>query len=239
MEVIILAAGHSKRLKKYTEDRPKCLVEVAGRTILERQLEAINGTHATKCIIVTGFMSDKVQEFVRENHHKYSFEIELANNDLYLSTDNAYSLSIAMERVKGSVIILDGDIIFETDLLTKLFFDNNENAMLCDSSRTPDDEDCKILDSNGFATRIGKKVDGQYIYTSMIKLGGRFLSEFIEELNKDRRNKEWYSEPLDRSLAINGSSVKILFSNNYYRTEIDTEDDLLMAEQEIIARGLQ
>ena len=238
MDVIILAAGQSKRLKKITKDRPKCLVEVAGRTILERQLEAINCTKATKCIIVTGFMSEKIQEFVHNNHHEYSFDIELANNDLFSSTDNAYSLSVALERSKGPVIILDGDIIFEKGLLQKLFSDENENAMLCDGSREPEAEDCKILASDGFAIRMGKKVGGQYIYTSMIKLGGGLLLEFIKELNKDRKNKEWYSEPLDRLLTRHEKSIKILFTDNYYRTEIDTEDDLMSAESELTGRGL-
>jgi len=238
MEIIILAAGQSKRLKKYTVDKPKCLIVISGITILERQLNAINETDTSKCIIVAGFQSGKIQEFIANNYHKYKFKLELVINELFDTTDNAYSLSIGLDRSIGPVIILDGDIVFENNLFNNLYYDKHDNVLLCDNSRAPGEEDCKILESGGYATRIGKRVSGQSIYTSMIKLGGRFLSDFIEEINRDRQTKEWYSEPLDRILKENNKSVNIIYTGKYYRTEIDTEDDLVQAEQEIIKRGI-
>ncbi len=237
MDVIILAAGQSKRLKKLTEHKPKCLIEVIGRTILERQLTAIDGTEASKCIIVAGFRSDKILEFVRENRVKFQFKIEVVDNPLFATTDNAYSLTLGLERSNGPIIILDGDIIFESALLIDLYHNNSENVLLCDDSRVPEDDDCKIQDTDGYAVRIGKRVPGQWVYTSMIKLGGFFLSEFTKEIRRDRLTKEWYSEPLDRVLMENKKSVKILFTRNNYRTEIDTEEDLSKAEQEVSTRG--
>ena len=238
MEIIILAAGQSKRLKKHTQDQPKCLIEIVGKTILERQLNVINNTDASKCIIVAGFKSDKIVEFINDNHHKYNFKIEVVYNALFESTDNAYSLAIGLDKSIGPVIILDGDIVFENNLFKNLYYNKYDNVLLCDNSRAPEVEDCKILESGGYATRMGKRVSGQSIYTSMIKLGGRVLSDFIEEINRDRQTKEWYSEPLDRILKENNKSVNIIYTGKYYRTEIDTEDDLIQAEKEIIKRGI-
>jgi len=239
MEVVILAAGQSKRLKKYTEDKPKCLIDIAGKTILERQLTSINQTNISKCVIVVGFKFEVIDEFIQLNKNKYGFDIELVHNELFDSTDNAYSLALGLEKVNGPVIILDGDIVFESALLHRLYYSSYENVLLSDNSRPPEDEDCKILEESGYAVSIGKKIAGQTVYTSMIKIGGAFLTEFIKELGKNRLTKEWYSEPLDRLLKENRSNVKLLSTEKCFRTEIDTEDDLLMAEQEVIARGMQ
>jgi len=238
MDVVILAAGQSKRLKKFTEDRPKCLVEVAGRSILERQLDAMNVLGINNVLIVAGFMAQRIHEFVKAVQSKYDFRIEVIDNELFASTDNAYSLSLGMDKATGPVIVLDGDVVFDSDLLKILYDSKWDNALLCDSSRTPDEEDCKVLSDDGFAKGIGKKVPGQSIYTSMIKMGGPFLSIFIEELNKDRKSKEWYSEPLDRVLRSSDARLSVLYTNGHYRTEIDNEEDLEKAEIEVQARGI-
>lgn len=237
MDVIILAAGQSKRLKKFTENKPKCLIEVMGKTILERQLKAIDDTDASRCIIIAGFRSEKIVEFVRENQKKFKFNIEVVDNPLFETTDNAYSLTLGLDRTNGPIMILDGDIVFESGLLKELYYNNYDNILLCDDSRIPEDEDCKIQETDGYAVRIGKRVPGQWVYTSMIKLGGTFLDEFTKEIRRDRLTKEWYSEPLDRVLMKNENCVKIIFTKNYYRTEIDTEEDLSRAEQEVNERG--
>lgn len=236
MYVVILAAGQSKRLKKYTEEIPKCLVRVAGKPILERQLDIINLTDTTICCIVAGFKSEKIIEFINNIKNKYHFSIDIAHNEKYATTDNAYSLAIGLKQVNEPVIVLDGDIIFESDLFLKIFNSKFENALLSDYSRVPDEEDCKILDVDGYAVGIGKKVAGRSIYTSMIKLSGKVLSDFKEELIGKRENKEWYSEPLDRICKRNNKSIKVVSTDNYFRTEIDTEEDLMNAEREMTSR---
>jgi len=238
MDVIILAAGQSKRLKKFTEETPKCLIEVAGRSILERQLDAMMDVGIARVLIVAGFKSSRIHQFVSMVQSRYDFLIEVIDNELYASTDNAYSLSLGMEKTNGPVIVLDGDVVFDKELFKILFEYKCENALLCDGSRAPEDEDCKVLIRDGCAKGIGKKVPGQSIYTSMIRMGGSFLSEFVKELNKDRKNKEWYSEPLDRVLRSRDGCLSVLYTGNHYRTEIDTEEDLENAETEVLARGI-
>lgn len=234
-----MAAGQSKRLKKHTEERPKCLVKVAGRSILERQLDAINCIGIDRVLIIAGFMAEKIKEFVAENHDKYDFLIEVVENKLFETTDNAYSLSLGLDRSYGPIIILDGDIVFDKVLFKMLYDYSEDNTLLCDSSRIPEEEDCKILIDDGCVKGIGKKVQGQSVYTSMIKLDGNLLLNLREEINKDRRNKEWYSEPLDRVLRSNKNKLRVIFTDGHYHTEIDTDQDLDIAEREVTARGLQ
>lgn len=55
MKAIILAAGRGSRMKDLTEDRPKCLVELCGKTLLDRQLEALRTAGISTIAIVTGY----------------------------------------------------------------------------------------------------------------------------------------------------------------------------------------
>ena len=61
MQAIILAAGQGTRLKKYTENLPKGMLEFGGKTIIERQIELYRRCGVEKIIVVTGFAADKIQ----------------------------------------------------------------------------------------------------------------------------------------------------------------------------------
>ena len=54
MQAVILAAGQGSRLRPLTDHRPKCLVEVQGKPMLQYQLEALNAAGVTECVIVVG-----------------------------------------------------------------------------------------------------------------------------------------------------------------------------------------
>src|SRR3954471_22530291 len=61
MRAIIVAAGMGRRLAPYTDDRPKCLVEINGRSILERQLDAYRAAGVDDVIIVRGYRKESIQ----------------------------------------------------------------------------------------------------------------------------------------------------------------------------------
>src|SRR5262249_4751601 len=57
---IIVAAGMGRRLAPYTDDRPKCLVEVNGRTILERQIDAYRAAGVDDICVVRGYLAERI-----------------------------------------------------------------------------------------------------------------------------------------------------------------------------------
>ena len=59
-KAIILSAGKGSRLYPYTEDRPKCLLELSGRTLLEWQLDSLYASGVQEMTVVTGFHHDMV-----------------------------------------------------------------------------------------------------------------------------------------------------------------------------------
>jgi len=226
MKAIILAAGRSRRIRSLTKDKPKCLLNLEGSTILGHQLNAISSCGIGQVAIVTGYMKDKVEDFLDEFSNDVDLTIETIVNEEYETTDNAYSLSLALNRsTDDSIIVLDGDILFDVALLRDLVEKGPYNSLLVDNSRKALEEDCKVVVEKGYATAIGKTKDSNFIYTSMMKLSGVFLENFISELNKNREKMEWYSEPLDRVLNDHPRAVEVQYTNGRSRCEIDTEAD--------------
>jgi NDP-sugar pyrophosphorylase family protein len=60
MKAILLAAGMGTRLDKYTKDLPKCLLNLAGKTLIERQVETLRAAGINDIVIIKGFMPDKI-----------------------------------------------------------------------------------------------------------------------------------------------------------------------------------
>ena len=93
MRAIIVAAGMGRRLSPYTDDRPKCLVEVNGRSILARQIDAYRAAGIDDLAVVRGYMKERIQvpgarhfenDTYRENNILVSlFHAEEAMDEVY------------------------------------------------------------------------------------------------------------------------------------------------------------
>jgi choline kinase len=204
-----------------------------GVTILDHQIDALLNTNIDKIYIVTGYKSEMI-----EKHVKTIDRVAIIRNDKYQTTDNAYSLLVALKEVNpdiDSVIVLDGDIIFDPELLNNLSNSKQQNIMIVDNSKTITDEDCKVSLKDGYAIAIGKQVDGQAVYTSMIKMGGQFLNALKIELQTKHNLPEWYSQPLNRLItkqdAAGINEMHIIYSGNLDRCEVDTLADLMNARK--------
>jgi choline kinase len=95
MNVIILAAGQCTRLRPYTDNTPKCLLEVGGKSILYRQLDTVvQGPH-DKIHIVVGYKSEMIKEAVAS----YRGNIRIIHNPDYMTTNNGRSLELALNTL--------------------------------------------------------------------------------------------------------------------------------------------
>ena len=122
MRAIIVAAGMGRRLAPYTDDRPKCLVEVNGRSILERQLDAYRAAGVDDVVIVRGYMKEKIaiegaryfdNDQFRENNILVSmFYAEPAMDDGFLFS---YSDIVFRPEVVRTVIDTEGDYALVID----------------------------------------------------------------------------------------------------------------------------
>ena len=107
---IIAAAGFEKQLLPLIEDRPKCLLDIKGKTILERQVAALNDCDIKEIALIRGYKKDAI---TLPNIRYY-------DNDRYEETGELFSLFCAEHEMRGRTIVLYGDIIFDMAILEKL-----------------------------------------------------------------------------------------------------------------------
>ena len=170
MKAIILAAGRGSRMKTLTDDRPKCLVKLRGRTLLDWQLQALREAGITEIAIVTGYRRELLV-----NYNLIEF-----NNPRWAQTNMVSSLACAHEWLELEPCIVSySDIFFEASAISSLMgclanlavmYDPNWLALW--SKRFVDplvDAETFRIDSGGSLLEIGGKpcrkeeVQGQYM----------------------------------------------------------------------------
>ncbi len=107
---IIPAAGFEKQLLPLIQDKPKCLLDIKGKTILERLIGALNEVNIKDIAVVRGYQKEKI---AFPNLRYY-------DNDRYEDTGELTSIFCAEQELKGRCLLLYSDIIFETGILLKL-----------------------------------------------------------------------------------------------------------------------
>lgn len=107
---IIAAAGFEKQLLPLIEDKPKCLLDIKGKTILDRQVGVLNECNIKEIALVRGY---KKEAITLPNIRYY-------DNDRFEETGEVFSLFCAEHELRGRTIVLYGDIIFDTTILEKL-----------------------------------------------------------------------------------------------------------------------
>ena len=111
-QVVILAAGRSRRMEHLSDNLPKCLLPYKGERILERLVRQIKSNGVGKIVITTGYRADVMKELFGNDPC-----IELVENKLYEEDVNIYSMNLALTKVDGPFVIFEADTIMEDDLV--------------------------------------------------------------------------------------------------------------------------
>lgn len=74
MQALMLAAGMGRRMGKYTEAMTKCMIEVGGKTLLQRAVDALKEAGITKFVMVVGWECDKLVDYIQRNISGMDFQ---------------------------------------------------------------------------------------------------------------------------------------------------------------------
>lgn len=157
MKLIIPVAGLGTRLRPHTYTKPKPLLHVAGKTVLQHILDSLNGIMFSEVIFVTGHLKQKIEDFIRKNYKFKSRFIEQTVMD-----GPAGAVRLAMPFVDEEVLILYADTVFSIDLkyFKKARADNKINGLIWVS--TVDDYrrfGVVMTDASGTITNMVEKPD--------------------------------------------------------------------------------
>jgi len=122
MKALILAAGEGTRLRPYTADRPKCLVEVAGRSLLDRQLDVLGAAGVAPVVVVGGYRAEMLPRP----------GIEVLLNPRYATTNMVTTLFCAEEALAGGALVCYGDIVYARDMVEAVLASDADIAVAID-----------------------------------------------------------------------------------------------------------
>ena len=118
MRAIILAAGQGSRLLPLTADRPKCLVDFNGRSLLDWQLDMLGRNGVDEVLVVTGFRDDQIEAALAKRTG--GPRVATLYNPFYKVADNLGTMWIARDWLDGDVLTLNGDTLVSDVLVARV-----------------------------------------------------------------------------------------------------------------------
>jgi len=225
---IILAAGNGTRMGHLTADRPKAMLEVDGRSLIDRQLDALASAGINDVTVVVGYRQDRLRAHLGDRVHFIS-------NDRYKDTNSLYSLSLAREPMQQGAVIMNSDVLVSPELLGRLIESPIEDAALVDTSSTLGEEEMKVRLWHGFAIDFSKALPPWEAHAENVGVlkfgaeGGRRLIAQADRLIESGYVNAWAPQAL-RAVAREWP-IRAITTDGLPWTEIDFPEDLDRAWQ--------
>ena len=237
LKVILLVAGEGKRLRPHTLDKPKCMVQIDGISLIDRQMKILNAEGLDDILMIGGHKADMLKRR----------GVKLKKNHRYHETNMVWTLFCAEEELIGDIIISYGDIVYSGEILRKLIKSNADISVTIDKdwekywgarNENPlDDAETLKLSEDGKILEIGNKpesideIDGQYM--GLMKLSSIGIEQIKNVFRKALVTGELVGNPLENSYmtdllqaTINaGYSVQSVPISGGW-VEVDTVSDL-------------
>src|SRR5258708_2514430 len=235
MKGVILAAGKGSRLNGTAGDRPKCLVEAGGITLLERQIRTLQNAGIGEIVVVVGYQAEGVRGGCGSG-------VTYVENARFSETNSLYSLWTARALLSQGFMVLNCDVLFHPGLLDDLLATHQDAALLVDY-RDPGnpafgDEEMKVTVRSGLVVDISKtmasaEADGENV--GIVKFGpksARHLVSILDRLVAGGALRDWAPKAFrefaqDRPLHAVGT-------RDYPWIEIDFPEDYRRAVRDIL-----
>ena len=247
MKAIFIAAGEGSRLENLTKDLPKPLVDINGKSIIERQIALLRKNNVNDVVVVTGYKKEK---FTFKN-------IKYIHNPNFREQEQTGSLMAARSKIVGDVLIMFGDILFEETILQQMLNSKCDIVIAIDKNweksyeERPDNpkseadkvliKDDKVIQISAKNIKINNNDDDVGELLGLMKLspkGSKILIEQYEKLENSHIGKfhdapsfkkakfvDILQELLSLGIIITPVSIKGKWC------EIDTKHDLEIAKK--------
>lgn len=227
MKALILAAGRGSRLRPYTKDMPKCLTELGGMTLIERQLRTLRAGGIDDIVLVTGFEGRQlVLPGTRRIH-----------NARWQRTNMVESLFAAESEFDDDMIVSYGDIVYEPRILDAILASPHDTSVAVDRAwraywaRRFDDplSDAESLRTDGYGriVDIGAPVDGLDAIDARYMGLLRFRGNGVEALRDARaqlgsRRRAWMNHrPVEQAYMTDLLMEMILMGTPVHAVPVD------------------
>ena len=236
MTAIILAAGVGKRLLAAAGGRPKCLIEIGGKSLLARLIDGLAATGVRDVVVVTGFGADAIEAAVG----RVASGVRCVLNRRFRE-GAILSLWAAREWLSGPVVVMDADVLCAPAMLERLIHSLEPNCFLLDGSVEVTGEEQMLLVTGGRVRDIvrggapGYELSGESV--GFLKLSGDaarvlrdLLAERVARGETGIEHEEVYPDLLAR-VPVGFERV-----DGMPWTEIDFPEDIERAERDVLPR---
>jgi histidinol-phosphate/aromatic aminotransferase/cobyric acid decarboxylase-like protein/choline kinase len=136
MQAVILAAGYGSRMRPLTDKTHKTLLTIGDKTIIGRLVDALIENGIRRIIVVTGYLADRLQGFLRQQYPDVEFTF--VHNERYQETNNICSLSMVINTVPidEDLILIESDMICDSSVIRRIVETPHANVALLDRFRS-------------------------------------------------------------------------------------------------------
>ncbi len=223
-KAIILAAGQGTRLRPITNDKPKCLTPLNGKSLLARQTEVLKSAGINDILVIGGYRIDQIK----------TLGYSCIENPKFASTNMVSTLFCAQDEMSETedLLICYGDIIYQENNLETLLNKDAEIALMIDKDwrqlwelrlENPlEDAETLKLSDDGSVLELGKKpdsyadIEGQY--TGLIKVRKDKVNDFIR----------FYAD-LNQHETYDGQDFANMYMTSFLQQLIDAKWDVKAA----------
>jgi choline kinase len=231
----------AKRLRPLTDHKPKCLLKVGERTLLERTVDAMHQTGITEFVVVTGYCADQIRDFLTSHFSHFTFHF--IHNADYEHNNNIYSLWLAMKHVHGQeVLLMDSDILCDPAAVSAIA-SQPEAALAVNRHELGDEEMKVVVDAECRITEISKTCDpaeamGESVGIEHITpaYGEALAAELDLMIEREGLIDIFYERAFER-LIPQGHTFRVVDTTDFFSYELDTPEDFRRA-QELMPREL-
>ena len=174
-----MAAGVGSRLKEIIGDKPKCLIEADGITLISRSVSLLQRRGISDITVITGYKSELIQRELKSR-------VNYLHNPYFEVTNSIASLWLAKELLSDDVILMNADLYYEAAVLDTALAQTDHAVMLSDCTRI-DDADFRFGVQGNCILKTGNKLTNQETdceYVGIVRIDKCFITAFRNRLEE-------------------------------------------------------
>ncbi len=246
---VILAAGMAKRLRPLTDERPKCLLKIGERTLLQRTIDAMLDAGISEFVVVTGYRAEMIRDFITEHYLSSAAKSSLEKQPLfhfihnadYEHNNNIFSLWMTRPYTEGHDFLLsDSDILFDPQIIRAVLAAEG-NALALNRHECGEEEIKVIVDSDNRIMELSKTCSIEQAIGESVgfeKMTAEYSTALFRELEQMIEHEGlidvFYERAFER-LIPQGHTFRIVDTTQFFSIELDTVEDFNNASQLIPA----
>ena len=223
MKTIILAAGIGSRMRPLTDEKPKCLIDIAGKNFIQRQLDVFKKCALDDITVVVGYKFEMIKEYLK-NAVNYIY------NPFFETTNSIVSLWLATMNMNDDILVVNSDVIFDEELIKRMINCKN-NINIAVSLNWSDERGYKaeIIDNHVVNMSMDiphGKIGGEYaglIYVKREVLNNLKIQS--EKLLSQKQFNVWF-EDMVVEMIKSGNIADVIAVNPDKWYEIDNVEEL-------------